>query len=480
MLIGAIRGGSEAMVISIRRIGRARDTVILIAGAMLVGSCGGGNSASSGQYMIEGTVSGLMGSGLVLQNNAGSDLAIAENGSFAFSAPLFSGSTYAVSVNTQPTTPTQTCVLAGASGTVTDANVSTVVVTCTMSPGRFAYVGSHSGLYCFAVDAVTGALTPLASSPCDTGDLTGVAVDPSGQFAYATQSSLNEVNAYTINSATGALTPIAGSQLNGGGVNPVDITVDPSGQFVYMANYNSGSISAFVINSVTGGLTAVPGSPFPTAPASVSGQVPAVSSLTVDPMGRFLYAAVTGGNDVSAYVINTNTGALVPAPADPIGPPYSAGRAPTTVRVDPPGTYVYVTNENSASISAYYIDPNTGDLMPEMYSPFASVGGANPAGMAITPSGDFLYTANSVEGTISAFSIGVSAGIKPISGSPFGSGYNLYSVAVHPSGKFLYVTDNENGDDGTISTYSINSASGSLALVSSSPIPSGYGIAFSN
>jgi N-acetylneuraminic acid mutarotase len=79
-------------------------------------------------YTIGGTVSGLTGTGLVLQNNGGDDLVINANGSFTFNTPLISGSPYNVAVSTQPTG--QTCSVTNGTGTVNAANVTTVAVTC--------------------------------------------------------------------------------------------------------------------------------------------------------------------------------------------------------------------------------------------------------------------------------------------------------------------------------------------------------------
>jgi len=436
-------------------------------GANAAGKVGGANVANVAvtctinTYAVGGSVGGLIGSGLVLQDNGGNDLAVAANGSVVFSAPVASGLAYAVTIKAQPISPAQTCVTANAAGTVGAANVANIAVTCTMTPGRFAYVSGHSAIYCYAVNAVTGALAVLASSPCDSGILTGIGVDPSGRFAYATLSASNEVRAYAISDSTGSLSAIVGSQLSGGGVNPVDIAVDPLGQFVYMANYG-GSVSAFTINSVSGGVTAVSGSPFPTAPALISGQVPGANSITVDPTGKFLYAAINQGNDISGYLINSSTGALTPI----LGSPFSAGSVPMTVRVDPSGRYAYVTNANSNNISAYSIDSSTGALTPIAGSPFLS-GGTFPTGLAIDPTGRFLFVTNSNSNTVSGFSVDGSTGaLVSISGSPFASGASPIGASVHASGKFLYVSDN---GAGTVSAYAIDSTSGSLTPISGSP-----------
>lgn len=81
-------------------------------------------------YTVGGTVAGLTGSGLVLQDNGGNNLAVSSNGAFAFSAPVASGTGYNVTVLTQPTNPSQVCSVSAGSGTVTNAAIDTVAVTC--------------------------------------------------------------------------------------------------------------------------------------------------------------------------------------------------------------------------------------------------------------------------------------------------------------------------------------------------------------
>src|SRR5262249_4448027 len=80
-------------------------------------------------FTIGGTVSGLVGSGLVLQDNGGDNLNVFGNGqvSFTFGAALSSGAAYAVSILTQPTNPSQTCAVANGAGNAT-GNVTTVQV----------------------------------------------------------------------------------------------------------------------------------------------------------------------------------------------------------------------------------------------------------------------------------------------------------------------------------------------------------------
>ena len=95
-------------------------------------------------FTIGGTVSGLLGTGLVLQDNGGNNLSVTANGSFTFSTALASGTAYKVTVLTQPSGPTQTCTVTNGTGTAT-ANVTNVQVACT-SETTFTIGGTVSGL----------------------------------------------------------------------------------------------------------------------------------------------------------------------------------------------------------------------------------------------------------------------------------------------------------------------------------------------
>ena len=87
-------------------------------------------SCTTNSYSVGGNVTGLSGSGLVLQINGANNLVIGGNGAFSFNTPLTAGSSYSVTVLTQPGTPTQTCSVSNASGTIAAAHVSNVAVSC--------------------------------------------------------------------------------------------------------------------------------------------------------------------------------------------------------------------------------------------------------------------------------------------------------------------------------------------------------------
>ena len=80
-------------------------------------------------YFIGVSVSGLTSAGLVLQNNGGDDLSITGNGNTPFSTQLINGSSFNVSIFSQPNDPNNVCELNGThSGTVAGEHVLLSVV----------------------------------------------------------------------------------------------------------------------------------------------------------------------------------------------------------------------------------------------------------------------------------------------------------------------------------------------------------------
>jgi hypothetical protein len=81
-------------------------------------------------YTISGTLSGLgANKTVVLQNNAGNDLALSSNGSFTFTTPVQSGNAYAYAVSVLSQPSGQRCTVSAGSGTAS-GNVTNVVVNC--------------------------------------------------------------------------------------------------------------------------------------------------------------------------------------------------------------------------------------------------------------------------------------------------------------------------------------------------------------
>ncbi len=77
---------------------------------------------------LAGTVSGLAAGTSVVLSNGQVLLPVATDGAFSFPGTLPTGTSYTVTVSTQPAG--ETCTVANGSGTVTTAGIPAIVVTC--------------------------------------------------------------------------------------------------------------------------------------------------------------------------------------------------------------------------------------------------------------------------------------------------------------------------------------------------------------
>jgi hypothetical protein len=79
----------------------------------------------------------------------------------------------------------------------------------------------------------TPSLTALPGSPFASSiGIPIMAINPAGTFAYLTLSSDHTVAAFAINAVTGALTPVAGGSAPAGN-DPYNLAVAPSRKFAY-------------------------------------------------------------------------------------------------------------------------------------------------------------------------------------------------------------------------------------------------------
>jgi N-acetylneuraminic acid mutarotase len=109
----------------------ALRTIGLLSAALVIADCGGHSSSTSTvstNYTVGGTISGLTTSSVVLANGTATVTVSANASSWAFPGTFVAGSSYSVTVKTQPTG--EVCqVISGASGMNT-GDVGNVAVAC--------------------------------------------------------------------------------------------------------------------------------------------------------------------------------------------------------------------------------------------------------------------------------------------------------------------------------------------------------------
>lgn len=127
---------------------------LIVAAQAAVAGC------DEARYTVSGSVSGLVGTGLVLRSGDASS-PVDQNGDFQLAGSFTRGAAYDVTVATQPSAPAQVCTVTNGSGVVS-SNVVGVTVDCVTTP-----------------------ITVVASTPADAATGVARAVAPSLTFSAA-------------------------------------------------------------------------------------------------------------------------------------------------------------------------------------------------------------------------------------------------------------------------------------------------------
>jgi len=313
--------------------------------------------------------------------------------------------------------------------------MATSAITAGAAP--FAYVANLGGGVS-VIDTATN--TVVATVQVGIGDgPQGVAITPSGAFAYVTNFSSNDVS--VIDTATN--TVIARVPV---GVGPLGVAIAPSGAFAYVTAFDSclGSVSVIdtsvhspTVNTVVATVTPLGGCP---------------TGVAIAPNGAVAYVANFTANNVAVIDTATNT-VLTTVPV---------GNGPRGVAITPSGAVAYVTNSKSNNVSV--VDTATNAVIATVAS---GATGGGPFGVAITPNGAFAYvtvfdTISCTGGVwvIDTATNTVAATVSPLESCPAG-------VATTPNGAFVYVTHSGLGPSAnsvSVIDTTLNSVAASVAV----------------
>lgn len=182
-------------------------------------------------FSVGGTVTGLAGSGLVLEDRAQFvSLPVAADGSFVFNRAYGAGAAYDVRVATQPSNPVQVCTVSRGSGTVT-ANVTDIAVACITPqapPGLDASFGNGG-----------------VSTAGPGGVIKAIALQADGRFVAAIGNALARYHADgALDTSFGSGGSVAGVLGPDGNNEIFDIAVQPDGRIVAAGKARSAGASS--------------------------------------------------------------------------------------------------------------------------------------------------------------------------------------------------------------------------------------------
>ncbi len=196
-------------------------------------------------YRVGGTVTGLAGSGLVLEDRLRSiTLPVAANGSFFFGSAYLAGTAYDVQVRTPPSGPLQVCTVTKGSGTVA-AEVNDIAVDCvTPRPplGLDPTFGGGSGT---VTSGPRGAVKALALQP----DGRIVAAIGNAVARYRSDGTLD-----TSFGSGGSVADVLGPTTAGAEI--LDLALQPDGRIVVAGTARGNSVSTLAYDFAAARLNA--------------------------------------------------------------------------------------------------------------------------------------------------------------------------------------------------------------------------------
>jgi 6-phosphogluconolactonase len=331
------------------------------------------------------------------------------------------------------------------------------------------YFGTYTqdrehGIYQFEFDPKTGALT-------ERGGFGGVthpsflALHPDGTHLYAVAESGKDdgLTAFAIDAESGALSPVNTQTAAGRGA--CHVAVDGRGGTAVVSYYGSGSVASFPIQK-DGSLGPV-ASLIQHEGSSVDPQrqtAPHAHSATFDPTGRYVIVADLGLDQLLVYRHDPETSELTPhdTPAFDLHP--GAGPRHFTFHTNP-WRFAYVINELDATLTALRWDAEAGTFLSVQTVstlPAGYEGRKSTAEVVVHPDGKFLYGSNRGHDSLAVFSIDAESGeLTPQGHVPAGDeeprNFNL-----DPSGRWL-ICAHQNSD--TAQVFAVDAATGGLTPV---------------
>ena len=304
-------------------------------------------------FTIGGTVSGLStGASVTLLDNGADSLAVTVNGKFTFKTPVASGSTYNVTVGTQPTG--ETCTVTGGTGTVGTANVTTVKVVCASS-GTFTIGGTLSGLN-----------AGLAVTLLDNGS-DSLTVTANGAFTFKTKLATGAAYKVTVGTQpTGETCTVTNGSGTVGSANVTNVAVACSAAKTFtiggtVNGLNAGT-SVTLLDNGGDSLTVTANGAFTFKTALATG---AAYSVTVgtQPTGETCTVSNGSGTVGSANVTNVAVACSSSTGGGAYWIPYSAFPTPGLTPPGQNGLFLIPSDKLSSSPAPTWVTTDTTQLL---------------------------------------------------------------------------------------------------------------------
>ena len=312
----------------------------------------------------------------------------------------------------------------------------------------YVYVSNADSrdIHVMRMDPQNGDLT-LTEKVAVSGTVMPMVVSPDKKHLYAAlRSQPFSVASFAIDAQTGKLTALPSGELADSMAN---IDIDRGGKYLLAASYGGNKIT---VNPIHPDGTVGP-------PKQIMATLPNAHAIHTDPANRYAFATNLGGDIVMQLRFDAATGTLTRNDPPEVSTRAKAG--PRHFVFHPNGRFVYLINELDATLYVFSYDAANGiwrELQVVSTLPPEFTGKPWAADLHFTPDGRFLYGSERNSSTLSAFKVDANTGrVTLIGHTPTEKeprGFNI-----DPSGRFLLAVGQASH---AMSTYAIDQRTGQL------------------
>ncbi len=320
----------------------------------------------------------------------------------------------------------------------------------------------------YATDADTGRLSPQAAAPA-IGGPSVLAISPDRRTLYLGHRTRPAISSFRIDPGTSELTLLGNIPTTHA---PTFLAPDRTGSYLLSCYYQGGGVAVHHLGP--DGAVGIPSLDW-------LGTATGAHAIATDPSNRFAFVPHIarlndnvleppkenpGPNVIMQFRFDAQTGRLTansPArvePAERLGPRHYC--------FHPTLDFVYFSNEQGCSVTAYRLDRATGTLsaMQTITTLPAGFTARNTCSQIhLAPSGQFLYVANRGHNSIAGFAVdgtGHLRSVGHVATEAVPSAFHL-----DPAGRFLFAAGTASG---RLAAYRIDSETGALSPLATYPL----------
>ena len=323
----------------------------------------------------------------------------------------------------------------------------------------------HSkGIYHCKLNMQRGTL----SEPVLAAEVSGpgfLAMHPNGKTLYAVGTLDNKpsVIAYRIEAKKGASTLSLLNALEIGDGGAAHVAVDATGRMVITAQYGGGSVAAFSLQedgSLRERTTLIKHEGGSGVVASRQAK-PHAHWTGFSPDNRFAFVPDLGMDKVMIYQVDVDKGTLAPHGAGDVPP----GGGPRHMKFHTNGRWIYVLNELDLSVTVFDYDAKAGTMTAKQTietvpkSELAKEKFKSASEIRVHPSGQFAYSANRGHDTITAFRVDPKTGELSVIEREHVRGATPRNFNLDPSGTWLLAAGQ---DSHTLAVFEVDQKTGEL------------------